>query len=106
MLLQPYVENAIKHGIRNLADGNGFVSIDFTKTVNTLSCRIDDNGVGRKAAEKINAGNLNYHSSVGLSLMGKREEIFGISCRFVDKKDDNGKSSGTTVVLEIPLHYI
>jgi ligand-binding sensor domain-containing protein/anti-sigma regulatory factor (Ser/Thr protein kinase)/uncharacterized membrane-anchored protein YhcB (DUF1043 family) len=106
MLLQPYVENSIKHGIRNLADGTGFVSVDFTQTSNTLTCRIDDNGVGRETAEKINAANPNYHQSVGLSLTGKREELFGILCHTIDKKDDTGKSGGTTVVLEIPLHYI
>jgi ligand-binding sensor domain-containing protein/two-component sensor histidine kinase len=106
MLLQPYVENAIKHGIRNLAGGDGFVSINVIQTGNTLTCRIDDNGVGRKAAAQINAANPNYHQSVGLSLTGKREELFGIHCHTIDKKDDMGKSMGTTVVLEIPLYYI
>ncbi len=106
MLLQPYVENAIKHGIRNLADGTGFVHIDFTQTPVTLTCRIDDNGVGREAAAQINTGNPNYHQSVGLSLTGKREELFGIRSHTIDKKDDKGKGTGTTVVLEIALHYI
>lgn len=106
MLLQPYVENAIKHGIRNLADGTGFVHIDFTETPDTLTCRIDDNGVGLEAAAQINAGNPHYHQSVGLSLTGKREELFGIRSHTIDKKNNQGKGTGTTVVLEIPLHYI
>ncbi len=106
MLLQPYVENAIKHGIRNLVGGDGFVSINLIQAANTLTCRIDDNGVGREAASAINAANPNYHQSVGLSLTGKREELFGIHSHTIDKKMEDGKSAGTTVVLEIPLHYI
>jgi len=106
MLLQPYVENAIKHGIRNLGDRTGYIYINFLQTAGLLTCRIDDNGVGREASARVNAANPAYHQSAGLSLTGKREELFGIASQIIDKQEINGISTGTTVVLEIPLQYI
>ncbi len=63
MLLQPYIENSIKHGLLH-KKGKKKLSIEFIKTADgQLKCTITDNGVGRKASGKINASKSIGHKS-------------------------------------------
>ncbi len=103
MLLQPYVENAIKHGIRHLVAKTGHINITFEQLPLYLSCIIEDNGIGRTASKKINESNPAYHQSVGLSLTQKRESIFSVDCRIIDKMSDDAIAAGTMIILHIPL---
>ncbi len=72
LLIQPFVENAIKHGISGLKDRKGFIEIYFEHTNSTLSITIEDNGTGiGKQPESIAKEN-----SFGVKLSQKRIETF------------------------------
>ncbi len=58
MLLQPYVENSIRHGIRHLEDRKGIITIAAAKEGDYLVCRIDDNGIGRERAQQLPVQNI------------------------------------------------
>ena len=109
MLLQPYVENCLRHGIRYLEFGFGEVKISFSQAENMLFCSIKDNGVGREKAEKLKSNqHITYHSK-GISLTGKRIELLNkvnnneITVQIKDLVDEEGNSTGTEVILNIPL---
>lgn len=103
LFLQPYVENAVKHGIHHLLDDQGMIKIDIRMVHGELVIMIDDNGVGRVAASTINEKNVQYHLSRGMQLMAKRERIYHIQTTINDKKDDSGKAIGTCVIIRIPV---
>jgi hypothetical protein len=72
LLLQPYVENAIKHGIAPLKDRTGLLSVSFESGEDALYCRIRDNGVG--FAPKLPENALHHHS-VGMVLGNERAAL-------------------------------
>lgn len=103
MLLQPYVENAIKHGIRHLQAKQGCVDITIQKTRTHIIFSINDNGVGRERSQQINVSAINYHVSKGMQIASRREKLYDIQCEIIDKKDEAGSACGTAVVLKYPL---
>jgi len=64
MLIQPLIENAIKHGIQNI-ENRGIVQVQFNNDENALMVSIQDNGIGREAAQIMNTGN-NKKMGVGI----------------------------------------
>lgn len=109
MLLQPYVENCLRHGIRYKTDGTGKVTIRFSIEDDTLYCRIKDNGIGRqKAAEWKSRQHIEYQSQ-GMKLTEKRIDLLNkintsaMSATVIDLKDDRGNATGTEVIIKIPL---
>jgi LytS/YehU family sensor histidine kinase len=107
MLLQPYVENAIRHGLQNKTD-KGRLEVDIIQRNDFLLCRIKDNGIGRKATQ--GGKNITKHRSHGLDITSERIDIFnqkGQSARanvkFTDLEDSAGNALGTMVELNIPL---
>ena len=111
MIIQPYVENALEHGIRTRSDGK--VSIRFNyHDEQTLQCIVEDNGIGRKMAEQIqNQGNYREkHRSMGTAITQKRLEVLkssiknkDLSVNIIDLTDDDGVATGTRVELMIPI---
>ncbi|MCB9045002.1 MAG: histidine kinase [Chitinophagales bacterium] len=105
MLLQPFVENAIIHGIAP-RQGKGHVSISFRKEDNMLHCTVTDNGIGRRAAE-INNRNRE-HNSMATILVQNRLEILSkntetnCTLEIVDLYDKSGDTKGTKVIIVIP----
>ncbi len=112
MMLQPFAENAIWHGLLP-KEGEKKLSISFALSKSDeLKCIVEDNGIGRGASKKIQAdktADLTTHKSKGLSLVYNRlailERKYGkeFSVRFIDKMDENQKATGTIVELKIPL---
>jgi ligand-binding sensor domain-containing protein len=108
LLLQPYIENAIWHGVVPLKI-DGHILISFEQKSDLLVCTIDDNGIGRAAAKasKTNA----MHQSVGMLKTEERINLIGEfhhkSCtvEIEDKKSESGDALGTTVVLTLPINY-
>ena len=109
MIIQPYVENAFKHGLLHKKD-NRQVSIRFSinEISKILTCVVEDNGVGRKQSEAYKlAGQMN-HSSFATSATQKRLELLNqgrkdsIAVLFEDKTDDTGNATGTKVTIAIP----
>jgi ligand-binding sensor domain-containing protein len=107
MLIQPYVENALHHGLRPKTEGVGRVSIRIERKDDRLLVLVEDNGVGRAPAEY--AITTDEHLSKGMSLTEGRLEIlsrlyerpFGINV--LDLKDENGRPAGTRIVIDLPL---
>src|SRR5204862_8020586 len=52
LLLQPYVENSIRHGIKYKMEGNGLIQVNIEKKGGNVLISIEDNGIGREAAKK------------------------------------------------------
>ena len=105
MLIQPYVENAIIHGVAHLKSG-GYISIQFSMASETeLSIVIDDNGAGRKSpVKKPNP----RHRSFGTTITQERLRYFnkqsGDNFRIeITDKTENGLPSGTRITLTLPI---
>ncbi len=103
MLLQPYVENAIRHGIRFLENKKGQILISATVEKDMLVCTIDDNGIGREKAAKLKSKNHIEYQGRGMSISRRRAELYHIQQEIRDKKDPEGNSLGTSIILKIPL---
>ena len=106
MLIQPFVENAIWHGLHPKQNGIGKININMHQHDSILQCSICDNGVGRnttiikKETERKSLGiNLTEHR---LQLIDPlRKEKAGIE--ILDLKDDSGCNTGTCVDIKIPV---
>lgn len=109
LLLQPYVENSIYHGLRN-KKGKGNISIEFKMQNNHLHCSIEDNGVGRHAASeyKEHSGLIPYKSystRINENRFRLLNSIYGkeMGVKFVDLTDNSDKPAGTRVELDLPV---
>lgn len=111
MLIQPYVENAIWHGLMHKTNGEeGKVELGVYKKENNLLCVIRDNGIGRKkAAELKELRQNNYKRSMGMQITEDRIEIINklynidTSVRIYDIENEDGEGKGTQVELTIPV---
>lgn len=108
MLLQPYVENAILHGIRHKT-GKGNILISIRQKNTYLLCEIEDDGVGRAQAAQYKRQTVTTHKSVGTEVTAERIRLLknangnGASLQIIDKISDQGDATGTKVVLTLPL---
>ncbi|WP_163409444.1 sensor histidine kinase [Flavobacterium ajazii] len=110
MLIQPYVENAIKHGLLH-REGEKHLLITFEKKNNLLLITINDNGIGRKRSEELNRIKKEKHQSFSSDANEKRLEILNknvtnlaeIALKIIDKYDQNEIATGTTIILTIPI---
>jgi tetratricopeptide (TPR) repeat protein len=111
MLIQPFVENAIKHGIANKTEGHGIIQIEITAKQNILSCCIIDNGVGREKSAKLKQ-HIPGYKSMGMQLTADRLKLLkqqlniDIDIQYVDIKGKNEEALGTRVDLLIPFNEI
>lgn len=111
MMLQPFAENAIQHGLRYLPDNSGLLTISFQKENNMLVCSIDDNGIGREAAQHFKKHSGTAHQSQGMLLIENKLSVLNnihktnANVTVIDKMDANGKAAGTTVVLKFPIAW-
>ncbi|MBL7778643.1 MAG: histidine kinase [Chitinophagales bacterium] len=102
MLLQPYIENAIWHGLSHKPD-SGKIIIEFTETTDSLLCRIDDNGVGRIKSKELLV-HKNKHESKAMHITEERiTKGLNGSVNVIDLYTDNHTPCGTRVELNIPL---
>ncbi len=110
MIIQPYLENAIKHGISHLNE-QGKVMIKIKKEKGALNINIEDNGVGRKAASAFNSKNVRDHVSYGSVITEDGIKAYNIANNtnirtvVTDLIDSFGSACGTQVTLIIPLKY-
>jgi ligand-binding sensor domain-containing protein len=110
MILQPFIENAIIHGIAPLKDRKGKLILAINKIENQIICKIEDNGVGRLKSSSINKKKEHYHQSYGLSITKERTEKLKQLHQIVtkiyieDKTEKEHQETGTVVTIILPLN--
>ncbi|WP_303319174.1 tetratricopeptide repeat protein [Flavivirga abyssicola] len=109
MIIQPYIENAIIHGFSNLKK-KGILKLSFKKDNNMVICKIVDNGIGRKEAERLKkVGNNDFHLSIATRNTHERLSILNkiannrASIHINDLSDISGTSKGTEIVILLPI---
>jgi len=109
MIIQPFIENAIRHGLCYLRDKEGKLTVRFYREGGYLFCEIDDNGIGREQSQKLKMGSdLNYQSQ-GMDLTRQRLALVSKSSgtdyeiTVTDKKNSLNKSEGTTIIIKFPI---
>lgn len=108
MMLQPVVENCVRHGIKSLENRPGNITVYFSLKPDYIICTITDNGVGRAKASGQGDGSFIKHKSYGIEILKKRLETFsqvnvdhsGIEVK--DLYDDAQNPLGTQVKLKLP----
>lgn len=110
LLLQPYVENALRHGIRYLKEeDDGLILLSFIEHAGLLECIVEDNGIGREKAMELKAVNPIEYQSRGMSLTAERIALLNegrerkIEVVIEDMKDQDGKATGTRIRLIFPV---
>lgn len=111
MIFQPFLENAIIHGISYLEDNQGRIKLDVQVDSNEGSYKvvIQDNGVGRKLTENTRKNRPKTHKSLGIQIIKERLEaikkMYAEQAYFVieDLNNEQNKPTGTKVSLVLPL---
>ena len=106
MILQPYIENAIWHGLSH-KKGERNLTIRITKEPNGIACEVKDDGVGRKMAAELKSLYRKEHRSKGMELLSKRfillSKEYGSEIQTtVEDLHDNGTATGTRVSVMVP----
>lgn len=108
MIVQPYAENAIWHGLMPKKDG-GMLSVHISQESDTaVYIVIKDNGIGRAKAAELKMKQLPEHVSIGTKITGERIALLnerqqhGADVHIADDFTD-GQPSGTTVTIKLPL---
>ena len=109
MVLQPFIENALIHGVLNLENKRGIISISLIKQDHRLHVEIKDNGVGRKKALEIKHQKEKRYKSIALPNINERLKIMQdneLGEIFIEIKDlfEDGNPSGTYVSIDLPLN--
>jgi LytS/YehU family sensor histidine kinase len=109
MLIQPYVENAITHGLMYKENGKGFLHVELQLQNDHIICTVEDNGIGRAKAMEIKLQKNNNHQSMGTNITESRlklvNELYGKNMKVVytDLLNDDGEPAGTKVEINIPI---
>lgn len=108
LIFQPFLENAIWHGLMR-KKGHKFVELSLEKKNNNLLCYIQDNGIGRVAASKYTSDFKSEKKSLAIDLTKKRLEILNRQdiknemIEIIDLYNEENKAAGTKVRLELPF---
>ena len=105
LLFQPFIENAIHHGLAHRSDG-GHLKVELKDKEDHVLCVIEDNGVGRQRARELSG--WKNHRSAGIAMVQKRLDLLSdlrtdTTIRIIDLMDGD-QPSGTRVELKIPIN--
>jgi sensor histidine kinase YesM len=109
LILQPFLENAIWHGLSLKKEGKKLTIKVGTKSPDYLVIQITDNGIGRKRSAEIQSKKIHKRESVGIKLTEERFALFSKGyvnkhiIQFIDLIGENNNPTGTNVILKIPL---
>lgn len=108
LIIQPYAENAIRHGLINRQEPGGKLHISIGKKDNELLIEIRDNGIGREASAKLKTKiNKLHQSSYGMQITAERldivNDVYNVQARVkaTDLVKEDGSSDGTSILLTI-----
>ncbi|AHM62475.1 signal transduction histidine kinase [Flammeovirgaceae bacterium 311] len=108
LVIQPYVENAIWHGLMHKSD-KGHLLIELRVEQQLLFCQITDNGIGRQRAAMLKSKSASKNKSLGMQITSHRLELINslnekeTTVEVIDLVDPEGEACGTKVLLKIPL---
>lgn len=109
LLLQPFVENAIWHGLMHKEEG-GTVTVDVEMPSDKLlHVEITDDGIGRARSIEYKSKSATLNKSFGMKVTNERIELINqiykttTFIRIIDLEDENGIPTGTKVIVEIPV---
>lgn len=112
MLAQPFVENAIKHGLLNRIEAGGKLDVRYRFNGDNLECVVEDNGIGREETDRLKQSSISgVHRSAGVSITRQRLETACEKNRqpflleYIDKTPAAQAESGTLVRFYIPYVY-
>ncbi|MEA5460000.1 tetratricopeptide repeat protein [Arcicella sp. LKC2W] len=110
MLIQPFVENSVKHGLlHKQGDKKLSISFDLDETEENLICVVEDNGVGRVKSAEIKSKRVQQHESFSTSATEERLRLLNNDLQnqnlivYEDLKNDDNQVIGTKVTLTIAL---
>ncbi len=107
MLIQPFVENAIVHGLMGKKEGEKKLFLRFRKKPDSYVFEIEDNGVGRHGTMAQNEAKKPFKKSRGMEITEKRLNILDTSLgkkntiEIIDKYDSKGNPSGTKIIIRL-----
>ncbi|HET7003031.1 MAG TPA: histidine kinase [Puia sp.] len=110
LIIQPYVENAIWHGLMHKEE-IGQLDVEISQKNNYLFINITDDGIGRKKATELSSKSATRHKSMGLKLTEERIATMPCSVEYKpsvkinDLVNPDGTAAGTEVIIQIPLKY-
>lgn len=110
LIIQPYAENAIWHGLMHKEE-KGHLQIELYEEEDMLCCKIADDGVGRNKAIELKSKSASTHKSMGMQITANRiamlqkEKHSATQIKITDLILPDGTAGGTEVVLTIPLYY-
>lgn len=100
MLLQPYIENAIKHGIAPLKNRQGLLQVRFYTKDNSLIAEVEDNGAGIHKEDHATRG-----TGIGMENTARRSKLYNIDTKVINLSAVEVNLKGTLVQLAMPLQY-
>ena len=109
MILQPFVENAILHGIAHREDRQGLIRVSIRSDGKYLICTVEDNGVGRERAAQLKRREPNPYPSMGMEMTARRIDILNrtmkepIDTVIEDITKEGDRGEGTRVIVRFPL---
>ena len=110
LIIQPYAENAIWHGLMHKEE-KGNLQIELFEKENMLCCKITDDGVGRKKATELKTKSASTHKSMGMQITADRITMLQkvnaptTQIKITDLILPDGTAGGTEVLLKIPACY-
>jgi tetratricopeptide (TPR) repeat protein len=111
MLAQPFIENAIEHGMKHKKD-MGHIDIRFQLSGDLIIFEVEDDGIGREEAGRIKSKQSLNHQSMATAITIDRLKVLNkklkkkIELRIMDLKNESGEATGTKVVMEIPFDVV
>ena len=109
LLLQPFVENAIVHGLRHKEKSGGLLTVSIRLQKSHILIRIEDNGIGRAKSLELNRENATVHNPTGLRLTHKRIDLLNqMNAGNVSIDIENlsfEEETGTRVIIKLPLLF-
>jgi len=109
MLIQPFIENAVNHGLFHKKNGHGLLELSIEKVDNCLHIIVADNGIGLKAAQEIKEKMDRKEASRALEIVRERTGLYNktmeedIDLKIENRYDAEGKVAGTIVTLKLIL---